>query len=123
MEVKVIKLLNEEHVRVFTKYGELDSRWSGKAPPLGSMRHVELELDELFEWGENILLSKEKEFRIDSGNTVHIFGKLESIDDDGYTVIRLGESIINVITKGIPPSIGEYVRLKITDIELYDIGI
>ncbi|WP_432663391.1 hypothetical protein R9X47_22770 [Wukongibacter baidiensis] len=123
MEVKIIEFLNDQYVRVVTKYGELDSRWFGIVPPLGSIKHVELEIDELFEWGDNIFLSEEKEFRIESDNIICIIGKLESIDDDGYTVIRLGESIISIIIKGISQSIGEYVRLKVTDIELYDVGV
>lgn len=52
-----------------------------------------------------------------------IIGCIEVIEDDGYTVIRFGDSIITIDTEGESFTVGEYVKLVIEKLEFYNIDL
>jgi len=60
------------------------------------------------------LVSNEKPAIISNGIGTSLFGVLESVDDDGYSVLRIGDSIISFFAHGSSFSIGSSIKI-ITD--------
>ena len=50
---------------------------------------------------------------------IFITGCIDFVDEDGYTVLRLDDSIIPFLTIGEPYQVGTYVRLATKLITLY----
>lgn len=122
MKAKIVKRITEQDVIVTTKYGNIKASWEGIIPPNETVLNVDVRLNDSFEWGKNIILSQEEKYRIKYEDGIYINGKLELINH-GYTVIRLGDSIITTKTKGNSPEVGKYIRLKARNILLFDIGL
>lgn len=51
---------------------------------------------------------------------VYLTGYLESIEEDGYAILRLGESIISLEIKSSIPS-GSFVKIFSDKITLFDV--
>jgi len=92
-----------------TRFGAARGIWKDTSPPaVGASFAVELDIDEELAWGDTITASALECARVDSGGD-HPFignGLLESIDDDGFTVIRFEHNIVICFTAGIP---GEFI--------------
>jgi hypothetical protein len=125
MRVKVMEAINQTQgcqVNFSTEYGNATALWSGNEPQINKEYFVELEVSGVLGWQKDINVSEEKcGISLDSG-TVHLVGLFESIEDDGYTVIRLGDSIISIETQGEPPDIGSNVKLTTNNLLLYEVN-
>lgn len=122
MEIKIIEVISEHEVVVANKYGKMNAEWIGESPKKDSIKNVEVETNDTLVWGQDIVETNDKNYKIESiDGRICLQGFLESISEDGYTVIRLGESIICVDTEGMPLlEIGDFVTIKATHIELHD---
>jgi hypothetical protein len=109
-------------VNFSTEYGNATALWSGNEPQISKEYFVELEVPGVLYWQKDITVSEEEcGFALKSG-MVHLIGLFESIEDDGYTVIRLGDSIISIETQGEPPETGSKVKLTTNNLLLYEVN-
>lgn len=75
-------------------------------------------------WGVNIFVCDVPEYRVDSQDDMLILqGKLELIEADGVAVLRMGESVLLLQTKGGTPEAGSFVRVLANRVTLFDTDI
>ena len=126
MRIQVInygaKVGQDKIVVVFrTKYGDTRAIWQGPVPPILSEREVEFEIQGILTWGLDIVAVNSVEPRIfNVDDSLHIRGVLESIEPDGYTVVRVDNSIIVIETEGTAPPVGTWGEVKSAKVLLYD---
>lgn len=120
IRVKVIGI-KENYVKVSSQYGQMSGMWNGELPKLHTVKEVEIEIDSTLKWSEDIVEVEETQFKYGNiENKVFIIGCIEAVEDDGYTVIRFGDSIVTIDTEGEPFSKGKFVKLVIDKLEFYD---
>ena len=125
MRVKVIEAINQSQglqVNFSTEYGNATALWSGNEPQISKEYFVELEVPGVLYWQKDITVSEEECGIALKSGMVHLVGLFESIEDDGYTVIRLGDSIISIETQGEPPETGNNVKLTTNNLLLYEVN-
>lgn len=107
-----------------SKYGSSQAIWNGNDPEVNKEYFVEIEIKEILVYGKSFEKTTETNNRIEMhlGKT-HIVGILESIEIDGYAVIRIGDSLIAVETIDVPIDlVGCHVVLTTSDsLFLYDV--
>jgi hypothetical protein len=106
-----------------TDYGDADAVWQGDAPEINRRYDVELDIDGALVWGESVLISKSKanviKKKIDG--LIVITGVLDSLDDDGYAVLRIGDSIIPFMAEGNPFHVGNPIEISTDSLFLYQV--
>ena len=125
MRVKVMEAINQSkgcQVSFSTEFGIATALWNGNEPQINKEYFVELEVPGVLYWQKDITVSEAKCGILLESGTVHLVGLFESIEDDGYTVIRLGDSIISIETQGEPPDIGSNVKLTTNNLLLYEVN-
>jgi hypothetical protein len=97
--------------------------WHGTKPNIGDVLDVELELDEVFSWKENIDLSSDTTPKITVNDGIQIItGELIN-DTDGCAVLKIGDSVILVeLDQPVPHELG-FVDVRATAIHLYPTNI
>ena len=117
-----VKVSQDKIVVVFrTKYGDTRAIWQGTIPPILSELEVEFEIQGILTWGLDIVAVNSVEPRIfNVDDSLHIRCVLESIEPDGYTVVRVDNSIIVIETEGTAPPVGTWVEVKSVKVLLYD---
>jgi hypothetical protein len=129
MNIKIIAVTQtsdhpETIVHFSTTYGIGRGKWTGPWPKVGSNYEVEVEVENELTWGKNALETDSSEPRIDyDRGKLQIRGILEVAEPDGYTAIRLGDSLITFTAFGSPPAIGTYISICIERVTLYDTGV
>jgi len=108
-------------VKFSTEYGNAYALWNGTEPQISKEYIVELEIPNVLFWKKDIIPAEEKYLISTENNKFYLVGLFESIDDDGYAIIRLGESIISVETKGEPFELGSFVKLSTDELLLYEV--
>lgn len=118
---KVINQKSDYRVNFSTAYGSAIALWKGNKPELDKEYFVEIEVSNVFCWQKDIVVTHEKCSILSEGNTVQIVAVFESIEKDGYTVLRLGDSIISIETQGEVPPLGSNVKLTANNLILYEV--
>jgi hypothetical protein len=122
MRAQIEKVFYEKQdilVKFSSDFGNAVAYWSEKKPTINSNYQVEIDISGVVEWGKEALLSDNNIEAIYLKNdNVFISGSIESIDEDGYTTVRLGNSIISFLTTGIPFQVGAYITLSTKKITL-----
>jgi hypothetical protein len=113
IEVKEARVVASNIVVDFlSDYGEATAIWDGDSPTEDCEYQVEVDIEEALSWGEDAIISETNEYSVRMcGNSIVFVGILDSTEDDGYTVVRIGEGIIPFITKGIPVTVGSFVQV------------
>jgi hypothetical protein len=123
MIVEIVELFSVNgipHVNFSTPIGDGIAAWVGRSPKVGQQCDVELDLDDVFYWGENIKPSIQGIGRIYSeNNKIHLTAELASLDDDNCAVIRFNGSTALIELNGMPDHKPTFVDLEITKIFLY----
>lgn len=104
-----------------TEFGKARARWSGTDPQIGKEYVVEVEIPDILIWGKDIFATEGGLQITNENETISIVGLFESIDEDGYSVIRHGISIVPVVTQGVPCALGTYVKLFAKNVILYEV--
>lgn len=105
-----------------TVYGSGQGWWKGEPPITEEEYEVEVELEEIFVWGSNIISDNSHKPRIKYANdTLFIRGILESTDSDGYTVMRLGDSLLPFLAEGVPSTFTGPIEISVTAMLLYEV--
>ena len=98
-------------VRFETAYGIAEAIWCGAAAVINHEYFVEVDIENTLVWGENVVAAVSCPSINSVGEKVHIVGLLESVEDDGYCVMRVGESVVPFVAMGTPPAIESPVEV------------
>lgn len=125
MKIKVEKVnRQDDKASVFfsTEYGTAHAIWNGDTPERDNEYFVELEIEETLTWGINLIRSENENFAIGMEEDKYcIIGYLESTEEDGYSVLRLGESIISLMVEGTPLT-DVFVRAMPREVKVYTVS-
>ncbi|WP_438434228.1 hypothetical protein [Gorillibacterium sp. sgz500922] len=124
MKIKVEKLnefCENSTVSFSTEYGNATANWDGDLPEEGKEYFAEIEIGETFVLGTNLKLCDENKFSIGmEKESVFLTGFLESVEKDGYAVLRVGDSIVSIeIMDAIPPE--SFVMVISNEVTLFDV--
>ncbi|MDO3413303.1 hypothetical protein QWJ34_26360 [Saccharibacillus sp. CPCC 101409] len=89
---------------------------------MGKEYTVEIDVEEAVCWGETLHRTESGPCRICmSEGSIYITGLLESVEKDGYAVLRLSSCIVPFEIAGDLPPAGIFVQLKTNKITLYEV--
>ena len=123
IRVKKIFCSNPDTIICFsTDFGSaraLWTGWNGDTPKKNHVYDVEVDILQTLEWGVDIVEADGRKYSIIEKNSIiFISGLIDSIDEDGYVVLRIGDYIIPFIATGIPLKVGTFVTLATKSISL-----
>lgn len=124
MELIILSYNNEQKkdLRVESKYGKFNVLWEGNLPSIGEKIDVELDIEKNLIWNKDIYLAVNDALQLSqSKEETVIQGKLEEVSDDGFTVLRLGDSIITFIAEGTALPINNMIQIKVSNVKAYPI--
>jgi hypothetical protein len=111
-------------VRFDREVGTAEAKWMGDLPDVGSDYYVEIAINKCLVWGDDIIATESLPHRITQSEVgITLEATLESIDSDGFAVIRLGITLVLIETEGTPPPVGTAVQVRLGELLLSDIGI
>ncbi|NLB90144.1 MAG: hypothetical protein GX786_02840 [Clostridiales bacterium] len=114
---------DERKVLCSTSYGNVTLSWRDETPIVNSTYYVEVDIEEILEWGKNIYPSDRKDFIFENkDNDVFLCGVFESIDDDGYGTLRLGDDIIPFISTGVPFDVKSRIEITVNKISAHTVS-
>ncbi len=120
---EIVKDMQGNNTIKFTaEYGNAYAWWIGTEPQKNKEYTVEFEIPAVLCWKRDIISTQEEYLLKTENNKFCLVGLFESIDDDGYAVIRLGESIVSVDTNGEPLDLGSIVKLFTDTLLLYEVN-
>ena len=124
MNVKILKCVKQVAdgfiVGFYSQYGTAEGKWVGTEPNLNGEYYIEIDIPGICEWGKQVIPINEKISQIKSNqNRIYLSGKLESVDE-GFAVLRIGDSIVAFELIGEEYTTGTYVRVETDIITLYD---
>lgn len=118
---KVSAIGGNYRVDFLTEYGISTANWDGDLPEEGKEYFIEIEIGEVLTLGKNLKVSDKGKFTIGmEGDFVTLIGCIESIEEDGYTVLRLGDSIISLEVLGVIP-LDSFVKVISNEVTLFDV--
>ncbi len=124
MKIQTIKILADKPKPIVlckTGYGNVSVYWMGNTPVENETYDVEFETDKLLVWDRDIVVTEEQLAICDDNHEIKIIGDLESIDEDGYMVLRIDSSIMTFMTQGIPIEEGLRIQVRLEFIEVYPV--
>lgn len=125
MKVKIEKVYGKNIV-YSTEFGEGTGEWEGNIPEIGEKYFVEIEIDIELVWGRDINYVQKKTYSVLQKNEFTRFsGRLESLEEDGYTTVRISDSIITFISKSSVDFEDAFVEVRVPSdkINLFPIEI
>lgn len=125
MKVKIIKVISKiPHIKVWCKtdLGNLSLIWKDDNPIENQEYEVELENDEILMLNNNVYITEELPTIFEDEQGITIIGDLESIDEDGYLVMRVENSIISFLAQNINLNVGLRIMIQITFLEAYPVS-
>lgn len=126
MRVQVNKVVpeNSNHLVFFsTDFGDAKAFWEGEKPIVNSEYQVEVDIDDTLFWHKDILKGDNGSYSIQvKNNLVLISGNLDSVDNDGYAVLRIGDDIVSFMAVGEPFQVGTFIKLSTKSISLSPIS-
>ena len=122
MRIQVDKIIDKNSniiVEFSSEFGKAMAFWEGEKPIVNNEYHVEIDIRSTLIWSKEIQKAESNKPIIQQGNDfIQISGRIDSIDDDGYVTLRVGEYIVPFIASGTPFQIGEHVTLTAKEISL-----
>ena len=125
-----VEILQVDHsserprVSFLSEFGRGWAYWSGAEPGPGETRDVEVSIGCPLTWGAEIQTVGRTEPRIEAcDGAATIRATLDTAEDDGFTALRMGPSLIMLETMGHPPPIGTSVEAHVPSLTLSDTGI
>jgi hypothetical protein len=111
-------------VKFNSPFGSAKGKWVGTRPILNFEYYIEIDIPGILEWGKQIIEIYEEISQITSDdNHIYLSGVLESVDSDGYSVLRIGNNIVAFELTGNNYPIGSYVKVVTEQISLFDMKI
>jgi hypothetical protein len=124
MKITINEVANKNdgcRVHFSTEYGRAVALWNGKEPEINKEYFVEIEVPGILFWQKDIVVTDEPCIILSKNNLVHIVALLEFVEDEEYTVLRLGDSIISIETCGEPPKVGSKVKFTTHTLVLHEV--
>lgn len=118
-----VKILSTDglSVRFDSAYGEGFGRWMEGVPVVGNEYHVEFDIDSPLRIGENLRITKEEKARINiNQKDLIIVAKVDNAFDDGSASLRMGDSLLLVEYESSFPSVGSWIEISISEIDIVD---
>jgi len=123
MKINVCNIVDET-VYGETCFGSVYVRWMSEKPEVGKTYHVELDIADHLIWCKDITLASSNNYSITYDETsIFLFGVIDSVEDDGFSALRIGSCIIPLITQGTAFEIGSHVRVSVTSISAYVVNL
>lgn len=112
------------YVRFDSEVGGAEAKWMGDLPDVGSDYYVEITINKCLVWGDDIIVTESLPHRITQSELgITLEATLESINSDGFAILRLGMTLVMIETEGTPPPVGTAVKIRLDELLLSDIGI
>jgi len=121
----MITAVDEHKVEFTSALGCGADTWVGMPPRQGNTYDVEIDIDDIFQWGKNINISMQETSKIDVvGNNLLFFGKIISYEDDGLLTVKVGRYIIFLEVSDAPNE-GENVTFYtlINNVSLHPVNL
>lgn len=114
MKIIVEKIEANNIVYFTSEFGKAKAKWNDGKPKCKTY-DVEIDIENCLKWDIDIkkTLKPVDLIFIDKKGKIIITGIFESIDEDGYTILRIGNSIITFLTEGSIPEIGSPIELNV----------
>ncbi len=129
MWVTILKAVPQENGKVevefSTQFGRAKGLWMDDLPKVEQSYDIEISIDDVLQWGVDIFKAGDNNFLLQEAenNLFLLQGTLENYEEDGLSVIRLGNSILMVETTGEPQPIGSPVGMKVKTLKVFDTKI
>lgn len=121
----MITAVDEHKVEFTSALGCGAAAWVGMPPRQGNTYDVEIDIDDIFQWGKNINISMQENPKIDVvGNNILFFGKIIAYEDDGILAVKVGRDIIFLEVSDAPRE-GENVNFftSINNVSLHPVNL
>jgi len=121
----MITAVDEHKVEFSSALGSGAAIWVGMPPRQGNTYYVEIDIDDVFQWGKNINISVQENPKIDVvGNNLLFFGKIIAYEDDGLLAVKVGGDIIFLEVSDAPRE-GENVTFytSINNVSLHPVNL
>lgn len=103
-----------------SEFGDVLLTWKDSMPEINKEYDVEFDTDEILTWDDDISLTEEREPLIYmEKDAMVIIGTLESVDDDGFMVVRMENYILTFETQGKALHNGTKIRIKVPSMKAY----
>jgi len=126
MKIKVIDIvsINPNYiVTCRTEFGDIALTWMDANPSINKEYDIEFDTNEILIWKNDIIMTELKEPAIYmDNNEIVIIGTLESVDDDGLMVVRMGDYILPFETQGEAYHNGTMIKIKVQSMEAYPLS-
>ena len=120
----IVEVMPRKIISFSTTFGNAVGFWVGEEPVIGRNYHIEIEIDTILKYGISINKSSINSFSISRKNSqIKISGRLESVDDDGFTIIKLEDYIVSFLSEGVTELVGFYVDILIDYITLFQYNL
>lgn len=129
MNVKIAdileNLLDKYKILVQVDNNEFIAEWDGDKPGKNENYDVEIDIDDEFIWGTNIVFSDEKSSSIiQNDEGVEIIAKLDYISEDNLATLKVYDSVVLIDIEGIEQDISnEWVEVQCTSIKIYNTNL
>lgn len=121
----MITAVDEHKVEFSSALGSGAAIWVGMPPRQGNTYYVEIDIDDIFQWGKNINISMQENPKIDVvGNNLFFFGKIIAYEDDGLLAVKVGGDVIFLEVSDAPGE-GENVTFytSINNVSLHPVNL
>lgn len=114
MRITIEKIEANNIIYFTSEFGKAKAKWNDKKPECKTY-DVEIDVENYLKWDIDIKSTSKpiNSIFIDKNGKTVITGIFESIDEDGYTVLRIGNSIITFLTEGNIPEVGKQVEINV----------
>ena len=123
MQVEVVGRTGDGLVTVKSAYGTFSGWWRGDdQPEPGSSHWVEVDIDDVVVWGDDIRLLDVPTFEVaDDTGFVRVAGLVTDFDTNDVVVVDLNGSQLIIDTDGHPPLgvVGRHVAVRAHDVSLF----
>ena len=117
--------VHENKVKFISSLGKGVAIWCGESPKVGGCYHVELDVDDMFEWGVNINSTNKKTSTIKIlDNELSFTAQILSYENDGVLTVSLGGEVIFLDVNSSPGTI-KYVSFStpVNNVSLYPVEL
>lgn len=129
MNVKIAELLenllDKYRILVQVDNNEFIAEWDGDKPRENENYDVEIDIDDEFIWGTNIVSSDEKfSSIIQNDEGIKIIAKLDYNSEDNLATLKVYDSVVLIDVEGIEQDISnEWVEVQCTSIKIYNTNL
>lgn len=123
MKILIEQILANKRIIFSSEFGKGIAIWRGDDRKYKEYE-VEVDIEDDLIWGQSVKQSGHKVPSISTdGQISNFIGIFESIDADGYSVLRIGNSIIPFFANGHAFEIGSMIEMKCNNVIMTPYGM